>query len=770
MSTNESIIRVNQSSPRQRGAAIVLAMMFLVIFGSLSAAMAILSQGNLATADSHLKINRSLAAAETGVNFMLYRIKHAAETVRTSDGLINESNAPSLWLKIRDQLISDITDDFHYTSDSWYNAPPDGEGTSSPTSVFFDEIATAPGSPTFQASLQQHPISGESYSSSYYQRPPYRDMDIPVSATNPLDSTWIRLTVKAHDGPAGPNRVTRTIKMDLKLGKKIRYAILSRSRVMVGRNVMIDGPVGSNFNETNLEHGHPIQMLSDFRGLSSGLDAKLDALVGSLIGNSQYHDTDGDNRININNPTELGTLHKNLDVNNDGFIDEFDLFLDHYGSIDTDTNLITVSSSDLRTAGVNDTDAEQLLELIDTFGSSKRPGYNDGVIDALDRYTKIRGEIYITASRNDWNNGAADFDNSGTKYQDYFQGSITPDFRQSPLTFNASQNSSYNFKASDFDVTTFRNKATGDLQFQMLAQASSNPSNDPNKPLYNSDGAVEEVPYGAAHPYDYYERPVYKNMTFTNTRIPKGTNALFVNCTFIGVTFVESAVDNIDPNYNYAGMQESNKDYKHPDKSVTVDGNEVPSDLGSKTTSNNLRFEDCTFEGAIVTDSPKEYTHTRNKIAFTGQTQFKIQDSAHLSDDEKQLYERSAILAPNYSIEMGTFVAPSDSNETVNLTGTIVAGLIDMRGQVKVRGSILTTFEPKSNTGPVLGNTSPQFNTTIGYFSSDDGDLEAEVPPNGVGVIQVTYDPTIPLPDGINGPIELQPYMATYTEAGATTW
>ena len=50
-------------TPRDRGAAAVLAMMFLVIFSSLAAAMAIVSQGNLQTADSSLKINRSRAAA-----------------------------------------------------------------------------------------------------------------------------------------------------------------------------------------------------------------------------------------------------------------------------------------------------------------------------------------------------------------------------------------------------------------------------------------------------------------------------------------------------------------------------------------------------------------------------------------------------------------------------------------------------------------------------------------------------------------------------------
>ena len=64
----------------------------------------------------------------------------------------------------------------------------------------------------------------------------------------------------------------------------------------------------------------------------------------------------------------------------------------------------------------------------------------------------------------------------------------------------------------------------------------------------------------------------------------------------------------------------------------------------------------------------------------------------------------------------------------------------------------------------MLGETSPQFNTTLGYFPSSEGDLEAELPTSGLGVIQVRYNPTIPMPDGITGPIELAPNYATYFE------
>ena len=163
---------------------------------------------------------------------------------------------------------------------------------------------------------------------------------------------------------------------------------------------------------------------------------------------------------------------------------------------------------------------------------------------------------------------------------------------------------------------------------------------------------------------------------------------------------------------------------------------------------------------------PRSSPTSANKLAFTGATRFNIDNSNNLTADEKSLYKRSTILAPQYSIDMGTFIAPDNSQETVQLSGTIVAGLIDMRGQVQVTGSILTTFLPQSNTGPVLGLTSPQFNTTLGYFASSDGDLEAELPATGLGLIRIKYDPSLALPDGILGPIQITANRATLFRGG----
>ena len=724
---------------RQRGVAAILAMMFMVILGSLAAAMAIVSQGNLTTADSHLKINRSLAAAETGMRFMIFRLNQVTANIKTTDGLIDETNAPNLWDDIHAALLLSLNADTHYVG----GVPPIDDGT---TTLTIPAITLGDGQPAFSATFTPHPIGPENYNAPFYQRPPYSDLTPAVSMAAPLDATWIRVRVEATDGPAGGSNVTRSIQMDFRLEKKIKFAVLSKNRVMIGRNVMIDGPIGSRFMDTHLTDGHPVQMVSDFRGLAADLDADLDAHIGNLATN----DMDGDNRLQLANAAEVNGIANPaaLDVNSDGFIDDYDYFLDKFDS----NGDLALSPIELQTS--TNIHAKQLLELIDTFGDPNRPGYADDKIDHHDRYTKIRGDVKIKADLLDWQSGAA-----GGRYQDYFQGPISADHGHPPLTFNAADTTVQEFGPQDFDVSTFRSMATGDLITQADAQYNSSTAGSPGAPnKLPPSGALEAVPYGSAHPYDYYDRPVYENMTFTNVTIPQGTNALFKNCQFVGVTFVDTATSNADPNFNYTGTLQPDGTPKYPHLSSETD---------TKTLANNLRFDGCTFEGAVVSEAPAAFTHVRNKIAFTGRTRFEIDGSVNLSDDQKKLFKRSTILTPHYSVEMGSFTDPSSNQEKVELSGTIVTGVLDVRGQVKVNGTVLTTFEPKVDEGPVVGDTTPQFNTTLGYFPSSDGDHEAELPANGVGVIQIRYDPSLALPDGINGPIDLTPVVETYYEGGA---
>jgi len=75
----------------------VLAMMFLVLFGSLVAAMAIASQGNIKTASTHLHVMRASGAAETGLAEATERIANAASRFVVAESDIDENAVWALW-------------------------------------------------------------------------------------------------------------------------------------------------------------------------------------------------------------------------------------------------------------------------------------------------------------------------------------------------------------------------------------------------------------------------------------------------------------------------------------------------------------------------------------------------------------------------------------------------------------------------------------------------------------------------------------------------
>lgn len=398
--------RTRRPASRQRGVAAILAMMFLVIFGSLAAAMAIVSEGNLHTADAHIKANRSLAAAETGLHFVRYRLGQVTSQIKTTDGEITADNADDLWLSIGDAMVLSLSDEYHN------DAQPTFDGTT--LTIGPIRAGSHANAPTFTATLTPHPLAGVNYDDAEYDRAPYDGSDPDtgitwnVSAAAPLDGRFLRLAVRATDGYEG-NSVTRTLTMDLRINKSIPFAILSRSRIMIGKNVLIDGPIGTRFDEVHLQNGHPMQVSSDFRGIDPDLDADLDLLVASLAEDDQ----DGDNRLSVYNSTETAAYidPQDYDIDGDGFIDDFDFFLARIDS-NGDTR---VSTSELESK-VNPLDAAQLIELIDTMGNTSRPGFADGFIDADDLYAKIRGPVQILADKEDWEDGAA-----GGDYQDHLQ-------------------------------------------------------------------------------------------------------------------------------------------------------------------------------------------------------------------------------------------------------------------------------------------------------------------------------------------------------------
>jgi hypothetical protein len=240
--------------------------------------------------------------------------------------------------------------------------------------------------------------------------------------------------------------------------------------------------------------------------------------------------------------------------------------------------------------------------------------------------------------------------------------------------------------------------------------------------------------------------------------------------------------------------------------------------VDTKLLSNNIRYHDCLFVGSIVSDAPVAYTHVRNKMQFTGATRF-VQthptepNNPAVNPDQNDLEEisKSSMMLPNYSVDIGAFNSPP--TQDVRLRGTIIAGVLDVRGNASIDGVLLLTVAPKLGEGPLqdpLGNPvgNPSlFNTTLGYFGPDDGDEEsldpntlplmtingtptkivgfdtngdglADVPATqpqppgstpvpfyGYGGIKLRFDENLILPDGLVLPLQIDVERVTYKEA-----
>lgn len=94
---NTRVTRLRQAAGSRRGIVSVLAMMFLILFSSLSVAMAIASQGNLRTASTHLYVMGAMGAAETGLGVGEMRLAYAASRVSINKGNIDNTIGIALW-------------------------------------------------------------------------------------------------------------------------------------------------------------------------------------------------------------------------------------------------------------------------------------------------------------------------------------------------------------------------------------------------------------------------------------------------------------------------------------------------------------------------------------------------------------------------------------------------------------------------------------------------------------------------------------------------
>jgi hypothetical protein len=922
----------------RRGVASVLAMMFVVMFGSLSIAMAVASQGNLRTADTHLHVVRAMGAAETGLQLAMKRLDEATARFVIEKGTVNAGLGNRLWTGSTNGADGRIT----------ILAAANGRSDGVPVRGIADavlaahltdaNIITAPGFPTQAAMFTP---SGSTdfavYSNSGWVRSALIGIDNDVSVRGntasayqvtyaPLaNGTDVRIIVtgyssmssagsayhySATSGSTASRSVTRIVQQDVRIAKRPKHALLSPSRIMVGKNVIVNGNLGARFNDVTKANGDPIQTKGDF----DGLDASLDAKIARFRQACATYDVDGDNRLRIGHSIESqglpGTAELSskswpanafADATKDGYVDEFDLFINHYDTNrDGDVVLSSTLTSGTPAAGraaefsadndlaflidnsnpdrnrngvsgyVNPADISVIAPASAMLDANDRTlGWRDGVINYKDQYAKVKGRLTFRTTSSAWASAR------GGSYKSKLQGPISPPNGKNPLQFGATTDELPDINESSFtgsqtplqaaadgasfnqQVATALGVSTGALATYTEAKTDSTQKRFWRADL--DDALVfsrtgrhiwEKMPFNSPSYSDFYYRPRYENMTFRNVQIPAGNNGLFINCKFIGVTYVRSTTANTHTNWSLYGQMiwssTLNKPIPNPqalDKSDFLrytTGNVVdgpanytsfpdPPVIGgsvktgaardTKLYSNNIRFHDCTFVGSLVSDTPQAYTNLRNKLQFTGATRFMTTDpnSSNAADnpDSADLVEieKSSLMAPNYSVDVGSYNAPTDTfsggppGQNVQLKGTIVAGVMDVRGSARIDGAMFMTFAPTAGQGPMLQNgqavgNPANFNTTLGYFGTDDGDGEAvdpntlptfngqkivgwdtdsdgiadvsadqprptgsaPVPFYGYGRVEVNWNPDLPMPDGIMLQLSTVPLNTTYRE------
>ena len=832
--------------PTRRGVASVLAMMFIVLFGSLAAAMAVVAQGNLRTADSSLKVSRAMSAAETGMIYAAERLRQQTRRFVITEGVVDGDFALEMWAGGMDPSDYEVLDPVGYIEPGTptsvmealefvFDSVDTHNFDATPADVFLPDLDDSLGS------LRLKPIAMDGTTD-----PPYFRITYQILANDNV----VRITSEGVS-----EDISRSLQMDFELTKKIEFAALTPNRIMIGKNVMIDGPIGTrygafddnspNVDELDLPNGDPVVVRSDFYDLDPDLDDKLDLLYTQVAD----FDEDQDGRLRPNHPGESGGLAGNPDlVDYDGneYVDDFDLFLAHF---DTDDDRRVVYDQALAVAaGLGALTVEygvdallvsdnQLMEMIDLSNEDRdndgvlgspndiQLGWSDGVIDVNDEYLKINGQVQLAVVMTDWEGY------HGESFQTVVRGPIYAGLDENAVAFSVEENDMLELTTNMFSGARTWYEA------QVPASPVVDLADPPEDPaLLMADAEVagtfyaagsppagydswEGVPHQSPSSYDYYQRPTYVDCVFRNVRIPRGNNALYINCTFVGVTYVEAlSVEDDEGHWNYTGAVGWNDDnidgiaqdsefytpkFADPDDEfapMTASLGNGDETAETRLYSNNLRFHNCAFLGSLAGDrigsgnpGDSTYTHWRNKIQMTGETSMYIDPEdtdleeriaagdtigATSAAQAKVLLEsidaadraelaKSSILMPGWSVDVGSFISTAP---TVKLKGTIVAGVFDIRGQAELDGTLLMTYRPVVGEGPmaVMGSINVEkFNTTIGYFSADAGDNEGDEPePGEYGKIRIRYDPDALLPDGIPWPATVEPIANTYYEGG----
>jgi len=230
--------------------------------------------------------------------------------------------------------------------------------------------------------------------------------------------------------------------------------------------------------------------------------------------------------------------------------------------------------------------------------------YDGLIIDNQDGYAKVRGQINIAKTGRDWQSQTS----SGTTIHDLILGPTAPETSNSltPVQLGADGSAMVDLNPANFqgvsDNFRSRSGAAGGSPSNTLS-LKANLTLDAT--MANGGTVVEQTPYGSTSYEATYKRPVFRNMVIRNCTIPKGLNALFDNCKFEGVTFVD-----ITQNITHGGVTTKNagEGLQWSERMRTGGFNHstvlTAANSYGFTDGNNLHFNNCTFNGPLAGADP----------------------------------------------------------------------------------------------------------------------------------------------------------------------
>jgi hypothetical protein len=202
-----------------------------------------------------------------------------------------------------------------------------------------------------------------------------------------------------------------------------------------------------------------------------------------------------------------------------------------------------------------------------------------------------------------------------------------------------------------------------------------------------------------------------------NICVPKGTHAKFTNCTFRGVTYIEVDEDETDP---------------------TLEGQ------------NSVVFENCTFEGPVITGKPHRMDWRYNCMQFVGDTVFK-------GDAIESVMEGVTLMAPNYNVNIGGSEGGGDNNS--QLRGMVVGGCVDLYGTLDIHGTVISMVEVvRDDEIFVAPGGDDRWLCSSNVCGANVGNV------NGSGKVVIRPNPDLKTPIGMVKTYVLDPAPGTYSE------